>query len=63
MEDIRLRTQGVEESVADYVTAVRTLTRRLTTELSASEHLRLLMNLCPEVKLGIRDYCAAIGHG
>jgi hypothetical protein len=46
MEEIRLRTQEVEESVADYVT----LMRRLTKELSASEQLRLLMkNLRPEV--------------
>jgi hypothetical protein len=63
MEEIRLRTQRVEESVADYVTAVRTLMRRLTMELSASERLRLLMkNLRPEVRLYIRDYCAATGH-
>jgi hypothetical protein len=51
-----LRTQGVEESVADYVTAVRTLMRRLTKELSLSEQLRLLMmNLRPDVRLYIRD--------
>jgi hypothetical protein len=55
MEEIRLRTQGVGESVADYLTAVRTLMRRLAKELTASE-LRLLMkNLRPEVRLYIRD--------
>jgi hypothetical protein len=54
MEEIRLRMQGVEESVANYVTAVRRLIRRLTEELTASEQLRLLMkNLRPEVRLYI----------
>jgi hypothetical protein len=51
-----LRTQGAEESVADYVTAVRTLMRRLTKEPTPIEQLRLLMrNLRPEVRLYIRD--------
>jgi hypothetical protein len=51
-----LRTQGVEESVADYVTALRTLMRRLTKEPTPTEQLRLLIrNLRPEVRLYIRD--------
>jgi hypothetical protein len=56
MEEILFRTQGVEEPVADYVTAVRMLMQRLTKELTASEQFRLLIkNLSPEVRYEIRD--------
>jgi hypothetical protein len=56
MEEIRLKTQGTKESVSDYVTAVRTLMRRLTKEPTPAEQLRLLMkNLRPEVRLYIRS--------
>ena len=55
-EEIRVRTQGADESVADYVTAIRTLMRRLTKAPTPAEQLRLLMkNLRPEVRLYIRD--------
>jgi hypothetical protein len=48
-DEIRLRNQGAEESVADYVTAVRTLMRGLTEEPTPTEQLRLLMrNLRPK---------------
>ena len=55
-EEIRLRTQGADESVADYVTAIRALMRRRTKEPTPAEQLRVLMkNLRPEVRLYIRD--------
>lgn len=56
MDEIRLRTQGKSESVADYVMAMRTLLRRLSSVPSPESQLRTIMkNLRPEVRLYIRE--------
>jgi hypothetical protein len=54
-DEIRLRTQGADESVADYVTAVRTLMRRLSEVPPQSELRMLIKNLRPDIKLYITD--------
>ena len=54
-DEIRARTQGSQESVAEYVNAVRTLIRRLTFPWSSLRQLQILLkNLRPDVKLYIR---------
>ena len=56
MEEIRLRTQGGHESVADYVTSVCTLMRRLSNPLTLSQQIRhLVKNLRPDVRLLLRE--------
>ena len=56
MEEIRLRTQGGNESVADYVTSVCTLMRRLSNPLTVSQQIpHLVKNLRPDVRILLRE--------
>ena len=56
LDEIRLRTQGADEYVTDYVTSVQTLMRRLNIPLQTSQQTRMLIkNLRPDVRLFIKE--------
>lgn len=58
-EEIRSRTQGQKETVAEYVTAIQTLMRRLGCMQPNLQLERVYENLRPEYKLYIKrqDFC------
>ena len=62
-EEIRLRTQGEDETVADFVNAQQTLMRRLPVKLSSAGQVkRICRNLRPDVRMHLRgEEVASIG--